>query len=58
MHISKEDFQSPNEIIDEEKFNEIYKLARLRKGMFRSIIVNSENHIDEIARLTKEDDLE
>ena len=48
------DFQSPNEIINEEKFNSIYATAVMRKMMFKSIVDNSEKNIDEIARMIKE----
>jgi len=54
VSIKNEDFQSPNETIDEEKFNSIYGTALLRKMMFKNLIGVSENNIDEIAKLFKE----
>ena len=47
-------FQSPNVIIDEEKFQSIYGKALLRKIMFKKLVEGSENNIEEIARMIKE----
>ena len=47
-------FQSPNVIIDEEKFQSVYGKALLRKIMFKKLVEGSENNIEEIARMIKE----
>ena len=52
--IKDDDFQAPDEVIDEEKFNNIYGTAVLRQIMFKNLVDGSEKGIDEIARLIKE----
>jgi AbiV family abortive infection protein len=54
VSIINDDFQSPHEKIDEEKFNSIYGTALLRKIMFKNLIAGSEKGIDEIAKAIKE----
>jgi len=54
VSIKNDDFQSPDEVINEEKFNNIYGTALLRQTMFKNLVDGSEKNIDEIARLIKE----
>lgn len=54
VSIKNDDFQSPDEVIDEEKFNSVYGTAFLRKTMFKNLVDGSEKGIDKIARIIKE----
>jgi AbiV family abortive infection protein len=54
VSIKGNDFQSPDEIIDEEEFDSIYSKAILRQLMIKSLLIGAENNIAEIARLVKE----
>lgn len=55
VSVINNDFQSPEDIITEEKFNSIYGTAIIQKTFFKNLVDASEKNINEIARLIKED---
>lgn len=52
--VKDDDFQAPDEVIDEEKFNNICGTAALLQIMIKNLVDGSEKSIDGIARLIKE----
>ncbi len=59
VSLKEDDFQAPEEVIDEEKYSDIYANASMRKEFSKNFVRVIEQHIDEIdelAKLIKEDD--
>lgn len=56
VSIKNDGFQSPEEIIDEGKYQSISASAFMRQQFFKNMIRVCVEHIEEIAKLIKEDD--
>jgi len=54
VSIKENDFQSPNELIGEKEFDEIYGKTIFPKMAFRSLIVGLEENLNEVVRLISE----
>lgn len=56
VSIKNDDFQSPEEVIGEEEYKNIFSDAYMRLGFSKNFVLAVEEHINKIAKLIKDDD--